>query len=134
MPKYYLFTGPLSHLSHFKKKGYVQQNFNHKKRLEKLSIGDYIVFYASRESSSSTEPYRKIIAIGRITDDKIKTVTVDKKKFHRMKAKFYNYKETPLSEFINDLDFIKNKKYYGLYFISGFREISKHDFNIIRKR
>jgi predicted RNA-binding protein len=135
MTRYFLFIGPLNHLAYFKKHGYVQQNYNHKKRLSKLSKGDYVIFYASRTSSTSSEPYRKIIAVGRVTNSKIYTVKVGNKKFHRMKVKFMKTNEIPLTKkIIQKLKFIKNKKYYGLYFISGFRELSKSDFNIMRNK
>lgn len=56
MTKYYLFIGPLNHLASFVKNGYVQQNANHKKRLEKLKTGDYFAFYASRMEDTGTAP------------------------------------------------------------------------------
>lgn len=132
MVKYFLFAGPFSHLSYFKKGGFVQQNPNHKKRLSKLSKGDYVVYYASNTDPVHKKPYRKIIAIGRVTNPKIYDVKIKGKKYHRMKVKFIKYKEQPLAKKIKKLNFIKNKKYYGLYFISGFRELSKHDFGVIK--
>lgn len=134
MVRYFLFTGPLNHLAYFKKYGFVQQNYNHKRRLEKLSKGDFVVFYASSVSRTSKKPYRKIIAIGKVTNPKIRTVSINEKKYHRMKVRFFRFKEVPLSDKIKKLNFIKNKKYYGLFFISGFRELSKHDFNVMRKK
>jgi predicted RNA-binding protein len=133
MTRYFLFTGPLNHLAYFKKHGYIQQNYNHKKRLESLSKGDYVVFYASSVDKISKKPYRKIIAIGKVANSKIRTIGKKKTSFHRMKVKFLKFKEVPLAKKIKKLKFIKNKKYYGLYFISGFRELSKSDFNVIKK-
>src|SRR5579863_908510 len=113
MTRYFLFTGPLNHLAYFKTHGYIQQNYNHKKRLAKLSSGDYVVFYASSTGGATKKPYRKIIAIGRVTNPKIKTVRVGGKQYHRMKVKFQKFKEVSLSKKIRRLRFIKNKKYYG---------------------
>jgi predicted RNA-binding protein with PUA-like domain len=133
MTKYFLFIGPLDHLSRFKKNGYVQQNYNHKSRLEKLSIGDYVVFYASSVKHGENVPYRRFIAVGRVTDDTIKTVYSGDTKYYRMKVKFIKFKETSIDNKLKKLKFIKNKKYYGLYLISGFRELSKDDFITIIK-
>lgn len=133
MPKYFLFTGPYNHLSSFKKHNYAQQYHNHKSRLDKLSKGDYVVFYASRANENSTVPYRKFIAIGRVTNDKTFRAKKGKNIYFRKKVKFLPFKEKSLKDVINKLKFIKNKKYYGLYFISGFRELSKGDFDVIAR-
>jgi len=49
-------------------------------------------------------PHRKFIAIGKVIDDRIKTVT----QFHRMKLKFLKYNEIPIQNIISKLKFIKN--------------------------
>lgn len=131
MRRYFLFTGPLNHLFHFEKRGYVQQNYNHKKRLQELSEGDYVVLYASNIDNISKKPYRKFMAVGRVIDPKIYTATVKGQKFYRMKVKFLKFTPVLLSTKINKLSFLRNKKYYGLYLISGFRELSKRDFDVI---
>lgn len=131
MTRYFLFIGPLNHLSGFKSKGIVQQNFNHLKRLQELSKGDKVVFYASSVDDKSKTPYREFMAAGKVTDGKIKTVTKGKDKFHRMKVDFARFKPVPIEDKIKNLSFIKNKKSWGLYFISGFRELSKRDYDVI---
>jgi len=131
MSRYFLFIGPLNHLAHFKRHHFVQQNENHKKRLSELSKGDYVVFYASNIEGKTIIPYRKFMAIGRVTDGKLYTATTGGKKFHRMKVKFMDFEPVPLIDVIKKLKFIKNKKYYGLYFISGFRELTKNDYDVI---
>ena len=134
MVKYFLFTGPLSHLKYFKEHEYVQQNSNHKKRLSELSKDDYVIFYASSTDPETKNPYHKFIAIGRVTNPKIYTVKVNDVEYHRMKVKFESYDEQPIADKIKKLKFITNKKYYGLFFISGFREISKSDFDVIKEK
>ncbi|MBA4139479.1 MAG: EVE domain-containing protein, partial [Segetibacter sp.] len=50
---------------------------------------------------------------------------------YRRDVTFKESHEADIRPLIEHLDFIKNKKRWGFYLISGFREISKDDFEVI---
>ena len=131
MVRYFLLSGPYSHLSYFKSRGFIQQSHRHKSRLEKLSRGDYVVLYAGRLSNSSSKSYNKIVGIAQVTGRTIKTVKLGNKKYYRLDVKYLRFRETPLGDRIKKLSFVKNKKKYNRYFKSGVRQLSKKDFHIL---
>jgi len=50
----------------------------------------------------------------------------------RRNVHYKKWKEVEIRPLIENLSFIKNKKNWGFYLISGFREISNEDFEIIK--
>ena len=55
-----------------------------------------------------------------------------KLKPYRRMVTFKNSREVEIRPLLEDLAFISNKKKWGFYLISGFREISKEDFRVIK--
>lgn len=51
---------------------------------------------------------------------------------YRRDVKYNKNREADIRPLVEELSFIKNKKRWGFYLISGFREISKDDFNVIK--
>ena len=132
MARYYLFNGSYDHLMNGIENGFVQQRY--KNRFNNVIKGDYVVFYATRLNYHTKVPYRKFIGIGRISDDQIIEVPHGANMYYRMMVNFKKYKERDLKSIIRKLSFIKNKKYYGMYFIRGKREITKEDYDVIAAR
>jgi predicted RNA-binding protein len=56
------------------------------------------------------------------------------KEFYRKKVKFIVHnKETSIKPLLEKLSFVKNIRSWGFYFMSGYREVSKDDYKVIRK-
>jgi hypothetical protein len=62
----------------------------------------------------------------------LKPTTSGSFKPYRRNVEFKNSQEVEIRPLLEHLTFIKNKKRWGFYLISGFREISKEDFYVIR--
>lgn len=51
--------------------------------------------------------------------------------FFRKKVRFIKFQEVSIKPMIKKLSFIQNKQYWGMAFMSGFREISHEDYKLI---
>jgi predicted RNA-binding protein len=99
----------------------------------KPSKGDWAVYYSSKDKFENGEPLQKFTALGQFIDNEpYQPNTSSNFKPYRRDVKYKKIKEAEIRPLIEKLDFIKNKKRWGFYLISGFREISKEDFEIIQ--
>lgn len=102
--------------------------------ISKPSKGDWIVYYSSKDKLKSGKPLQKFTAIGKIIDSEpYQPDTNNDFKPYRRSVKYSKGNEAEMRPLIEKLSFIKNKKRWGFYLISGFREISKDDFEIIQQ-
>ncbi len=75
---------------------------------------------------------QKFTALGQIIDvEPYQPNTNADFKPYRRDIKYKIRQEADIRPLIKDIGFIKNKKRWGFYLISGFREISKEDFEVI---
>lgn len=115
------------------KGGFAQAGHGRKDLMSKLSKGDWLVYYSSKEQFENGKPLQKFTAIGQILDDEPYRVNDDPNfKPYRRQVKYKGSNEAGILQLIADLGFIKKKKSWGFYLISGFREISKEDFTTIK--
>jgi predicted RNA-binding protein len=130
--KYWVVVACKSHIMKGVEGGFMMANHGKEAPLKRISKGDGILFYASKEGMDSKEPYQKFVAIAEAADDKIQQVDMGKgfEPFRR-NAKFKRTKEVEIRPLIEKLDFIKNKKSWGFIFRTGFFEIEKKDFELI---
>lgn len=142
--RYFLLTGSKDHMETWIKHGFIQQKHPH--RIERIKEGDYVVCYASKVDFSSNRPYRKIIGVCRAVDDGHETLSgAAMKKSAEAEGTAYCYDSCfrrrveflplkghiDIAPIIPKLSFVRNKKSWGLYFISGFREVDKADFDTL---
>jgi predicted RNA-binding protein len=119
--------------------GIIGAKGNNAYRLKKWKPGDLIIFYVSRERFDSQRPVRKFCAIAECIGysfNSAENIFPDSKTEEyptRIKIKALSNKKCEIKPLIEQLDFIKNKKNYGSAFISGTRNVSAKDFNIIRE-
>ena len=88
-------------------------------RLERASKGDVVVFYSPRTGIRSGEVVQAFTGIAEVTAESP----------HR--AKFIAVSEAPVRPLIESLDFIRNKKSWGVAFRRGFFEIPESDYQRI---
>ncbi|MDQ6845960.1 MAG: EVE domain-containing protein [Bacteroidota bacterium] len=133
MTKYFLICASKDHVLTGVKQGIAQAGHGRKDFISKPSKGDWIVYYSSKDKFEDGKAYQKFTAIGQITDDESYQPDTRKKfKPYRRNVDYKTCNETEIRALIEDLSFIKNKKRWGFYLISGFREISKEDFEVIK--
>lgn len=135
MTKYFLICASRDHVLKGVKGGFAQAGHGRKDFISKPLKGDWVVFYSSKDKFENGKPLQKFTALGKVTDeDPYQANTTGDFKPYRRNVEFKNVEETEIRSLLEQLTFIKNKKKWGFYLISGFREISKEDFNVINNK
>lgn len=134
MTKYFLIGASKDHVIKGVEGGFAQAGHGRKDYISKPSKGDWIVFYSSKDKFEESKPLQKFTAIGQVIDEEsYQSNTSEDFKPYRRKVEFKESNEAEIRPLLDQLSFIKNKKKWGFYLISGFRELSKEDFTIIKK-
>ena len=130
--KYFLICASKDHVLHGVKGGFAQAGHGRKDYMSKLAKEDWIVFYSAKEEFEGGTSLQKFTAIGRVTDEEPYEFTgaMDFKPYRR-NVDFRECHEADIRPLLDRLGFIKNKKRWGFYLISGFRQITKEDFEVI---
>lgn len=112
--------------------GFLQAGHGKKSFLDRLSAGDYVIFYSPKTSIENGETLQTFTAIARLIDENIYQVEMDDgfKPFRR-NAQYFKCLEIPIRPLLGDLDFITDESNWGYPFRQGLFEISEQDFKII---
>jgi predicted RNA-binding protein len=111
---------------------FAQAGHGRKDLMSKPAKGDWIVYYAAKDNFDNGQPLQQFTAMGRVTDTK--PYQPDNRsgfRPYRPDVHYTTLHPADIRPLIPALNFMKNKKRWGLYLISGFREISKEDFERI---
>ncbi len=131
--KYFLIAASLDHVRKGVAGGFAQAGHGRKDLVSKLSKGDWIVFYSAKDAYEGGKPLQKFTALGQVTDEEPYQPVADENfKPYRRAVAFQEVAEAEIRPLLAQLSFIKNKKRWGFYLISGFRELSKADFEVIQ--
>ncbi|MBN8570981.1 MAG: EVE domain-containing protein [Ignavibacteria bacterium] len=130
--KYWVVVACKDHIMKGVEGGFMQANHGKEAPLKRISKGDRVLFYASKQEMNDKAPYQKFVAIGEICDENIEKVqmSADFEPFRR-NIEFKKSKEVEIRPLIEKLEFIKNKKSWGFIFRFGFFEIPEQDFKLI---
>ncbi len=133
MTKYFLICTSKDHVLKGVEGGFAQAGHGRKDFISKPSKGDWLIFYSSKDIFENGKPLQKFTAIGKVVDEEPYQPNASGNfKPYRRNVEFKKVQETEIRPLLEHLTFIKNKKKWGFYLISGFREISKEDFNVIK--
>ncbi len=108
--------------------GYTQANHGRPTTLRRLSRGDLIAFYSPRTSYPDGEPLQRFTALAQVVDDEPYQVQM-LPDFHpwRRRVEPIPADEVAIGPLIDSLDFIANKRSWGLVFRRGLFEIGEDD-------
>jgi len=128
--KYWIIVASRDHANRGVEGGFVQANHGKKAALQRMRMGDWIVFYCPKETFKGKVPCRKFTGLGEIADDRIYQGEMDTglPPFRKDVTFSQKMKETSIEPLIPDLSFIKNKKSWGYVFRFGLVEIPRDDF------
>ena len=133
MTKYFLICASQDHVRKGLEGGFAQAGHGRKDFMTKPSKGDWIVFYSSKDNFENGKPLQKFTAIGQVIDDEPYQPNAHSNfKPYRRNVAFKKSHEADIRPLVEKLAFVKNKKRWGFYLISGFRELSKEDFEVIQ--
>ena len=130
--RYWVNTVSRSHVQNGVAGGFTQADQGKDTRLKRLSKGDGIVFYSPRTDMRAGQAVQSFTAIGEVTDEAPYQVEMTPE-FHpwRRRVTFLPAAEARIRPLIDGLDFIRNKKSWGVVFRRGFFEIGEADFQAI---
>ena len=131
--KYFLIAASRDHVLKGVEGGFAQAGHGRKDLVSKFSKGDWIVFYSAKDKYEAGKPLQKFTALGQVADEEPYQLDgAENFKPYRRKVAFDKVAEIEIRPLLEKLSFIKNKKSWGFYLISGFRELSKEDFEMIQ--
>jgi hypothetical protein len=130
--RYWVNTVSRAHVQKGLEGGFTQADHGSDARLKRLSKGDRIVFYSPRAEMRAGEQVQRFTAIAEVADETPYQVEVAPE-FHpwRRRVTFVNAEEAPVKPLIESLEFISNKKSWGVAVRRGFFEIGESDFTRI---
>jgi len=133
--RYWIVVSSRDHVQRAVEQGFCQVSHGKEAPLKRMSAGDWVVFYSSKERYDGVERCRKFSAIGKIKDEPVYQVRMneDFAPFRRS-VEFYPCFEVPTEPLIPLLSFIKNKKSWGYIFKFGLIQIPRQDFLSIASR
>lgn len=100
--------------------------------LKRLTPGDWIVYYSPRTAIDGGEVVQAFTAIGQILDGESYPLDLGNGFVpYRRNVSFLAAEAAPIRPLIDNLSFIKNKKFWGYVFRFGLLEIPEPDFHRI---
>lgn len=132
--RYWINTVSRSHVERGVAGGFTQANHGRSTNLKRLARGDMIVFYSPRTEYPAGATLQHFTAIGCVIDDEPYQVEMTPA-FHpwRRRVDFIECREVPIRDLIDSLEFIVNKRSWGVVFRRGLFEIGPADFHRISK-
>lgn len=102
---------------------------------KKLSKGDWVILYSSKERFGEPTLCQEFTAIGQVIDAEPNQVEqFPGLKPYRRKIRYHKSHAVNIRPLIAELSFIRNKARWGMAFRFGFLEISEGDFGTIAAR
>lgn len=132
MTKYWIGVACKEHVENGVKMGICQFCHGKSTPAKRLSKGDFVIYYSSKETMDRADPYQKFTAIGVVLDELAYQVILENgfKPFRR-NIKYYDAQHLDIKPLIPILPFINNKKSWGGVFRYGFLEIDHDSFAIV---
>lgn len=134
-PKFWLGVACKSHVAIGEKIGICQFCHGKQAPAKRLHRGDFVIYYSSKVDFDRTQTYQKFTAIGTIIDDRPYQIEAEDgfSPWRRNIKYFTEAQHLDIKPLIPFLSFIKNQKYWGYAFKSGFFEIDQNSFELIAK-
>ena len=132
---YWLIVASRDHVRKGISDSFCQANHGKKAPLQRMSVGDGVVFYSAKTKYKSSEICQKFTGIGTVSNKEIFQVKFsDGFEPWRRKVEFQEaIEDASILPLIERLDFITNKKAWGASLRFGFLKIGKDDFEIIER-
>jgi hypothetical protein len=127
MMTYWIDTVSKAHAENAVAGGFTEAEEGRKSRLKRLKKGDQIVFYSPRTEREGGKPVQRFTAIGVVIDE----TPYQEGAAWRRRTNFIPAAEAAIHPLIERLEFIGNKKSWGVTFRRGFFQIPKEDFEKI---
>jgi hypothetical protein len=130
--KYWIGVVSKEHVQRGVDGGFCQLCHGKAQPLKRMSQGDWLIYYSSKEKFGEDEPCQKFTAIGQVIGETVYEHEMTPGFVpHRRDIYFLQAKDAAIRPLIEKLSFIKNKTSWGYAFRFGHLEISQQDFALI---
>lgn len=131
--RYWVGVASRDHVLRGVEDGFAQLSHGKRAPLERMRVGDWLVYYSPRESRNGGEPLQAFTALGRVVGEEVYRFDMGGGfvPFRRDVAYLPAEEEAPIRPLIDRLSFIRNKERWGQAFRSGHFEIHREDFDLI---
>ncbi len=132
MPKFWIGVASKDHVMRGVTGGFAMLNHGKKAPLDRMSGGDWLIYYSPKEKLSDKKPLQEFVAMGQIKDGAAYEYKMSNDFVpYRKNVDFVECENAEIRPLIDDLEFIKNKTSWGYSFRFGHFEISEKDFKLI---
>jgi hypothetical protein len=112
--------------------GFCQLCHGKARPLQRMAVGDWIIYYSPRERMGEEAPCQRFTAIGEVTGAGVYPFEMAPGFIpHRRDIRFHEASEVPIRPLLEHLSFIRDKARWGYAFRFGHVEIPEADFQII---
>jgi predicted RNA-binding protein len=112
--------------------GYCQLCHGRAEPLKRMSAGDWIIYYSSKEKFDEATSCRRFTAIGEVTGAQVYEYAMTPSFVpYRRDVLFFACKSVDIRTLIERLSFIKDKTHWGGAFRFGHLEIPAADFSVL---
>jgi hypothetical protein len=132
--RYWINTVSRDHVRAGIEGGFTQANHGRATNLRRLSAGDLMAFYSPRTAYPSGAALQRFTAIGQVLDAEPYQAEMTPS-FHpwRRRIRFLPTQETPAAALLDHLEFIGDRRHWGVVFRRGLFEIGIGDFQRIAR-
>jgi len=133
--KYWVIVASKDHVKKGIAEGFAQACHGKSSPLKRMKKGDGVIYYSGKQTMGKPDKCQEFTALGKVIDDEVYAVQVSEDFCpSRRNIEFLKSEDTSILPFIQELDFITNKKSWGYPFRFGFFEINAHDFDLISSK
>ncbi len=126
--KYWITVASKDHVQIGVEEGFAQACHGKASPLNRMNLGDWVIYYSSKIEFEKAEKCQKFTAIGRVTGPIYQYNVTGGFTPYRIPVTFVDCTETSIIPLIDKLSFIKNKAKWGGPFRFGVISINYEDF------
>lgn len=114
--------------------GFAQLGHGKMAPVKRLSIGDWIAYYAPREGMNEGAPVQAFVAIGQVMGEMYQVEQAPGFCPYRRDVRYItDAVEAPIRPLLSQLSFIPDERHWGMPFRRGAFAISRDDFAVIAR-
>ncbi|OWU86615.1 hypothetical protein ATO6_07495 [Oceanicola sp. 22II-s10i] len=132
MTAYWIGVAARAHVLRGVAGGFCQLGHGRMAPIRRLSPGDWLVYYAPRETVEGRDPVQRFVAIGRVRDGDSYEAEQGEG-FHpaRRDVHYLDAEEAAVRPLLEKLSFVRDPKHWGMAFRGSLISVSEEDFMTI---
>ena len=134
MTKYWIGVAARAHVLKGKAEGIAQLGHGKMEPVKRLSISDWIVYYAPRERLNDGAPVQAFVSIGQVISEMYQAEQAPGFYPYRRDVRYLtDAHEASIRPLLSQLSFIRDERVWGLPFRRGSFSVSREDFELIAR-